>query len=1024
MAMQREVGVGDFVLMDKIDLDNFMKNIELRFKNGFIYTYIGEVCVSVNPYRTKNIYGMEQVNQYKDRELFENPPHIFAIADASHKVMKQQGKDTCIVISGESGSGKTEASKIIMKYIAAVTNQERLSSPRGQKEIERVKDVLIQSNSILEAFGNAKTNRNDNSSRFGKYMDIHFDFKGDPIGGHINKYLLEKSRVIAQQQGERNFHCFYQLLSGANDDLLKRLNISRDTHQYYYIKQGNAAVVNTINDKSDYREVMSSLNTLQFSQQDQDTLWRVVAAILHLGNVDFENDDDEKLRLKKSKGVDYAADLLQIKKSDLETALCERVIAARGDIMRKEHTETEASFGKDAFAKAVYDRLFTWIVDKINAAIAVDKTNLTKTYKSSLIGVLDIYGFEIFDNNSFEQFCINYCNEKLQQLFIELVLKQEQEEYNREGIAWTNIEYFNNQIICDLVEAPHKGIISILDDACKMTAEKVTDEMLLEAMDKNLKGHKHYVSRQTKTTEKNLKHKVDFRITHYAGDVTYCIIGFLDKNKDTLFQDFKRLLYNSKDPNIKEMWPEGAQHITQITKRPPTAGSLFKASMQALVQNLQSKEPHYVRCIKPNEIKSSSAFDEERVRHQVSYLGLVENVRVRRAGFAYRQRYDRFLKRYKMISQFTWPNFRSGSDKEACKVIMDENKYTDDVKYGKTKIFIRTPQTLFALEMSRNNLIPGIVTLIQKTWRGWMARQQYKILKAAMTILKAYRKMKLRDYICTLQSKFKNAKKMKDYGKSIMWPAPPLSLRDTTKILRGIYNKWRCRMILNRIPKNEWPQMRLKVIAASNLINKRPHYGVNRKWEGNYLTSHLENNQYTVYNEAVNNLRNTKHFNNVLFSSFVTKFNKFNKVAERVMLVTDQYVFKLDTQKFRNMKEGVAIGELTGISVSPGQDQLIVLHCPGGNDLVVSLHCDRQEDRIGECIGVICNRYYQIKQADLPVKVSKTISCSLGNKQRLINIQVSAAEQQATFKKDGHNILYLLPSTFSILENGNNHIKQ
>lgn len=1017
MATQKEVGVGDFVLMDKIDLENFMTNLELRFKNGYIYTYIGEVCVSVNPYRTKNIYGTDQINQYKDRELFENPPHIFAIADASHKVMKQQGKDTCIVISGESGSGKTEASKIIMKYIAAVTNQ------GGQKEIERVKDVLIQSNSILEAFGNAKTNRNDNSSRFGKYMDIHFDFKGDPIGGHINKYLLEKSRVIHQQPGERNFHCFYQLLSGANEDLLKRLNLSRDTHQYFYVKQGNAAVVNTINDKNDYREVSTSLNTLQFSKQDQDTLWRVVAATLHLGNIEFEIDEEDKLRLKKTKGVDYVAELLQVKRSDLETALCERVIAARGDIMRKEHTITEAVFGRDAFAKAVYDTLFTWIVTKINAAIAVDKTNLRMTYKSSLIGVLDIYGFEVFDNNSFEQFCINYCNEKLQQLFIELVLKQEQEEYNREGIAWTNIEYFNNQIICDLVEAPHKGIISIMDDACKMTAEKVTDEILLEAMDKNLKGHKHYVSRQTKPPEKNLRHKVDFRITHYAGDVTYCITGFLDKNKDMLYQDFKRLLYNSKDPNIKEMWPEGAQHISEITKRPPTAGTLFKNSMLALVQNLQNKEPHYVRCIKPNEIKSASAFDEQRVRHQVSYLGLVENVRVRRAGFAYRQRYDRFLKRYKMISQFTWPNFRSGSDKDACKVIMDENRFSDDVKYGKTKIFIRTPQTLFALERARNSLIPGIVTLIQKTWRGYVARQQYKKMKALMTMIKVYRQKKIREYICALDNKFKNAKKMRDYGKSILWPAPPLSLRETTKHLKNIYNKWRASMILKRIPRNEWPQMKLKITAASALINKRPYYGVNRKWEGNYLSSHIENNNYTVFNEAVNNLRNTKHFTNVLFSSFVTKFNKFNKVAERVMLITDQFVFKLDTLKFRNMKEGTTIGELTGISVSPGHDQLIILHCPGGNDLVVSLHCDKQEDRIGECIGVLCNRYYQIKNADLPVKVSKNLSCSLGKRQRQINIQVSAAEQRPTFKREGNDILYLIPSTYSILENGNNHIK-
>ncbi|CAG9773885.1 unnamed protein product [Ceutorhynchus assimilis] len=1016
MATTREVGVGDFVLMDKIDLDNFMQNLEIRFKNGLIYTYIGEVCVSVNPYRSMNIYDQSYVSKYKGRELFENPPHIFAIADASHKVMKQQGRDTCIVISGESGSGKTEASKIIMKYIAAVTNQE------GKHEIERVKNVLIQSNAILEAFGNAKTNRNDNSSRFGKYMDIHFDFKGDPIGGHISNYLLEKSRVTTQQPGERNFHCFYQLLIGANDDLLKRLNISRSPDKYFYIKQGNAARVESINDKTLFRDMTMSLNTLQFSKEDQDTLWKVVAAILHLGNVEFDIVED-KLELKQSKHVDDVASLLQVKKKDLEVALCERVIAARGDIMRKEHTESEASFGRDAFSKAIYERLFSWIVKRINSAISVDSQNFQKIYKSSLIGVLDIYGFEIFDNNSFEQFCINYCNEKLQQLFIELVLKQEQEEYNREGIEWTNIEYFNNQIICDLVEAPHKGVMAIMDDASKMTAEKITDELLLEAMDKQLKGHKHFTSRQTKTTEKNLRHKIDFRITHYAGDVTYCIIGFLDKNKDTLFQDFKRLLYNSNDKNLKEMWPEGAQHITQITKRPPTAGTLFKTSMQELVKTLISKEPHYVRCIKPNEVKSASAFDYERVKHQVNYLGLLENVRVRRAGFAHRQRYDKFLKRYKMISHYTWPNYRRGSDKDGVQMLMKETGFDSDVKYGKTKLFIRSPRTLFALENSRNELLPSIVTLIQKTWRGYKARQLYKKMKALMVMIKAYRLKKMRVYINQLYAKFHKAKSMRDYGKSVIWPAPPKALHDTARLFRMAFNRWRAYMILSKVPKPDWAQMKLKISAASVLINKRAHYGINRKWEGNYLSRLDENSNYPTFNEAVNNLRNTKHFGQVLFSSYVTKFNKFNKVAERIMIVTDQYIFKLDCEKFRNMKEGVPLKDLTGISVSPGQDQLIVLHCPNGNDLVVSLHCLKQEDRVGECVGTICNKFYQLRNTDLPVKVSKTIQCCLGGKQRMINIQVSAEIQNASFKKDGSNIAYVLPSDFAILENGNHHLK-
>lgn len=240
-----------------------------------------------------------------------------------------------------------------------------------------------------------------------------------------------------------------------------------------------------------------------------------------------------------------------------------------------------------------------------------------------------------------------------------------------------------------------------------------------------------------------------------------------------------------------------------------------------------------------------------------------------------------------------------------------------------------------------------------------MAREQYKRMRALMVMIKAYRLKKTREYINTLQRKFSRAGSMRDYGKSIIWPAPPLSMRDTTKTLRHIYNRWRAQKILDRIPPNERPQMKLKITAASHLVNKRPEYGVNRKWEGDYLATHDENHNYTIYNESVNNMRNAGRFEAVLFSSFVTKFNKFNKVAERVMLVTDRAVFKLDGEKFRNMKEGVAIGDLTGLSVSPGHDQLVVLHCPGGNDLVVSLRGERREDRVGECVGVICHRYSQ-----------------------------------------------------------------
>lgn len=442
--------------------------------------------------------------------------------------------------------------------------------------------------------------------------------------------------------------------------------------------------------------------------------------------------DEDTVHITTAPSLQQAARLLDVTDADLREALTQRVIAARGDVMHKTHTVIQAEFGRDALAKAIYDRLFTWIVGRINKSIAVPGRG-SKRF-NNVLGVLDIYGFEIFERNSFEQFCINYCNEKLQQLFIELVLKQEQEEYNREGIEWTHVQYFNNQIICELVEQPHRGIIAIVDEAC-LTVGRMTDETLLEAMDGKLAQHAHYSSRQLRPLDKELRHKEHFRITHYAGDVVYSVTGFLEKNRDTLYQDFKRLLYNSKDANLREMWPEGAQSITQITKRPLTAATLFRNSMVELVATLAKKEPFYVRCIKPNDLKSGTLFDAERVSHQIRYLGLLENVRVRRAGFVHRQRYDAFLLRYKMISHYTWPNFKAGTDKDGTRVLLQEKQLMDDVRFGHTKVFVRSPQTLLALEAARNDMIPHIVTLLQKQVRGWRCRQMYKKRRAAMVIL-------------------------------------------------------------------------------------------------------------------------------------------------------------------------------------------------------------------------------------------------------------------------------------------------
>ncbi|XP_046369671.2 unconventional myosin-Id-like [Haliotis rufescens] len=1000
-----EYGIGDFVLLRDLTLDAFMENLKHRFEKGKIYTYIGEVVVSVNPYRSVDLYNQSYVEEYRGREIYERPPHIFALADNAYKTMKRNARDTCIVISGESGAGKTEASKIIMRYIAAVTNVS------GQKEVERVKDVLIKSNNILEAFGNAKTNRNDNSSRFGKYMDINFDFKGDPVGGHINNYLLEKSRVVYQQDGERNFHSFYQLLSGAQDDRLSKLKLTRDSTQYHYVRQGGSAKVDSINDRRDFKSVMDAMKATGFAFMHVETLWSIVAAVIHLGNVEFGVAEEEDIACVGNQSVsNIIAGLLGVRPDQLEKALCSRTIAAGGNVVEKGLTKKDAYFARDAFAKAIYDRMFSWIVGRINEAIDPKASGVRYTSKGTVIGVLDIYGFEIFDNNSFEQFCINYCNEKLQQLFIELVLKQEQEEYMREGIEWQHVDYFNNKVICDLVEQPHKGVLAILDEAC-LSVGKVTDKMFLQAMSQKLNHHDRFTCRSLVPSDKTLDHDKDFRIKHYAGDVTYSVEGFIDKNRDTLFQDCKRLLFNSDNELLKCMWPEGKLSVTETTKRPITAGTSFKSSIISLVQNLASKEPHYVRCVKPNEIKSPVVFDDTRVKHQVMYLGLMENVRVRRAGFAYRMGYTRFLQRYKCITSKTWPKFR-GSDFDGVKSIIQELNFDSDVKYGRSKLFIRSPQTLFSLEETRDSKIPPIVLFLQTHWRGGMARSRVKKMRAIYLIMGRYRKYKMRSYIMSLVERFRNVRNKKDYGKNIQWPRPPSVLEGLVSMLQRIHNRWRANMILRNIPKEDRPALRLKCAASDALKGQRIDYGLKRKWESNYLSSTKDNSSTHDFVSQMSVLKSQDHYSRVLFSSFVKKANKFNKTADRGVVITDKYIYKLDPKKkFKAMRKGTPISDVTGLAVSPERDQLIVVHLNSGNDLVLCLQSKVNEERVGEMVGALASFWRRTYKKELKVTVAKNVSCMLGNKQRNIFIRSTAVNGGPVFKKEGQDLALMWPST-------------
>ncbi|KAK2905328.1 hypothetical protein Q8A67_007127 [Cirrhinus molitorella] len=774
------IGVGDMVLLEPLSEETFIENLKKRFDHNEIYTYIGSVVISMNPYKSLPIYTAEKVEEYRNRNFYELSPHIYALADEAYRSLRDQDKDQCILITGESGAGKTEASKFVMSYVAAVCG-------KGH-EVNKVKEQLLQSNPVLEAFGNAKTVRNDNSSRFGKYMDIEFDFKGDPLGGVISNYLLEKSRVVKQPRGERNFHIFYQLLSGASDDTLKKLKLDRDFSKYNYLSL-DSATVNGLDDAASFRTVRNAMQIVGFMEDEVQSLLELVAAVLKLGNIEFKpesrcNGYDES-RVKDKNDLKEMCELLGIEQSVLERAFSFRSVETKTEKVSTTLNVAQAYYARDALAKNLYSRLFSWLVTRINESIKAQ----TQTHKK-VMGVLDIYGFEIFEDNSFEQFIINYCNEKLQQIFIELTLREEQEEYIREGIEWTNIEYFNNAIICDLIENNTNGILAMLDEEC-LRPGTVTDETFLDKLNTVCAKHQHFESRQSKNskflTDHSLPHNC-FRIQHYAGKVLYRVEGFVDKNNDLLYRDLSQAMYKANHSLIKILFPEGNPAKVNL-KRPPTAGFQFRASVGTLMKNLLTKNPNYIRCIKPNDKKAAHIFTESLVCHQVRYLGLMENVRVRRAGYAFRQAYEPCLERYKMLCKQTWPHWK-GPAREGVEVLLKSLQVpAEEFAYGRSKVFIRNPKTLFFLEEKRRQCLEDLATLIQKIYRGWKCRTHFLLMKKSQVVVAAW---------------YRRFAQQKKYQK----------IRFSTLVVQSFIRGWKARKILRELKHKKRCEMAVTTISA------------------------------------------------------------------------------------------------------------------------------------------------------------------------------------------------------------------
>uniref|UniRef100_A0A671N5F7 Unconventional myosin-Ic n=1 Tax=Sinocyclocheilus anshuiensis TaxID=1608454 RepID=A0A671N5F7_9TELE len=923
LTARDRVGVQDFVLLENHTSEvAFIENLRKRFKENLIYTYIGSVLVSMNPYKELEIYTKQHMERYRGVNFYEVSPHIYAVADNAYRSMRTERRDQCILISGESGAGKTEASKKVLQYYA-------VTCPASE-HVQTVKDRLLQSNPVLEAFGNAKTLRNDNSSRFGKYMDIQFDFKGAPVGGHIINYLLEKSRVVHQSHGERNFHIFYQLIEGGEDDLLRRLGLEKNAQQYQYLVKGNCPKVSSINDRNDWKIMRKALSIIGFTDDEVEELLNIIASVLHLGNVQYGGEDSGSAYITTETQIKYLARLLGVDGTVLKEALTHKKIIAKGEELMSPLNQEQAASARDALSKAIYGRTFTWLVNKINDSLAF---KVWTHSNASVIGLLDIYGFEVFQNNSFEQFCINYCNEKLQQLFIELTLKSEQEEYEAEGITWEPVQYFNNKIICDLVEEKFKGIISILDEECLRPGD-ASDITFLEKLEDTVGGHAHFLTHKLADGKtRKVMGREEFRLIHYAGEVNYNVNG-------QLLNGGQRL----KIKKPKEILNPPQSQCPLCTA--PLTATQFKNSLAKLMEILMSKEPSYVRCIKPNDAKQAGRFDEVLIRHQVKYLGLMENLRVRRAGFAYRRRYETFLQRYKSLCPDTWPNWDGRLVDGVSTLVKYLGYKPEEYKLGRTKIFIRFPKTLFATEDALEVRKHSLATKLQSSWKGYSQKTKYRKMRQSAVKIQAWwrgilarREAKRRreaantirrfvkGFIYRHQPRCPENEYFLDYvrysflmklhrslPKTVLdksWPTPPPALIEASEQLRKLCMQnmvWKyCKNI-----NSEWKhQLEQKMVASEIFKDKKDNYpqSVPKLFVGTRLSE---------FSASVWRLQETS------YAVPVTKYDRKGYKARnrQLMLMADSAIIVEEAK----LKQRIDYSSLKGISVSSLSDGMFVLH--------------------------------------------------------------------------------------------------
>ncbi|XP_075598646.1 unconventional myosin-VIIa isoform X1 [Balearica regulorum gibbericeps] len=718
-------GVEDMIRLGDLNEAGILRNLLIRYREHLIYTncggrtYTGSILVAVNPYQLLPIYSPEQIRLYTNKKIGEMPPHIFAIADNCYFNMQRNNKDQCCIISGESGAGKTESTKLILQFLAAISGQHSW-----------IEQQVLEANPILEAFGNAKTIRNDNSSRFGKYIDIHFNKRGAIEGAKIEQYLLEKSRVCRQAQDERNYHVFYCMLRGMTMEQKKKLGLGKAT-DYNYLAMGNCTTCDGRDDSKEYANIRSAMKVLMFTDTENWEISKLLAAILHMGNLQYEArtyDNLDACEVVQSGSLITAASLLEVDPQDVMNCLTSRTIITRGETVSTPLSMEQALDVRDAFVKGIYGRLFVWIVEKINAAIYRPPSQELKSVRRS-IGLLDIFGFENFTVNSFEQLCINFANENLQQFFVRHVFKLEQEEYNLENINWQHIEFTDNQDALDMIAIKPMNIISLIDEESKFP--KGTDATMLHKLNSQHKLNTNYIP------PKN-NYETQFGINHFAGIVYYETKGFLEKNRDTLHGDIIQLVHSSKNKFIKQIFQADVAMGAETRKRSPTLSSQFKRSLELLMRTLSVCQPFFVRCIKPNEYKKPMLFDRELCVRQLRYSGMMETIRIRRAGYPIRYTFVEFVDRYRVLMPGVKPAYKQGDLRGTCQriaeVVLGKD---DDWQIGKTKIFLKDHHDML-LEIERDKAITDKVILIQKVVRGFKDRSNFLKVRNSVLMIQRY----------------------------------------------------------------------------------------------------------------------------------------------------------------------------------------------------------------------------------------------------------------------------------------------